>query len=85
MSADNKPVKLKIYPIYGYYGIERSRNCCGACNAIVPDGVTHCPSCGVPIYGRIGEGSYSKCKCCGAYIPNAKGLEKCPSCREPIS
>ena len=80
--AETKPVKLKIYPTQDF---TRSLNRCGACDAMVPDGVTHCPDCGVPIYGRVGEGSYSKCALCGAYIPNGKKLDKCPHCREPIS
>lgn len=89
MSGRQNLVRLKIYPVYGcvrgVYGITSSRNRCGACDALVPDGVTHCPACGVPIYGRIGEGSYNKCPLCGAYIPNGKNLDKCPTCREPIS
>ena len=83
--SEQKPVKPKIFPVYGYYGIEGSRMFCGACGAQIPDRASHCPECSAPVYGRTGEGSYSKCKACGAYIPNGKGLEKCPNCREPIS
>lgn len=82
MSEQIKPVKMKIVP---YANFTKSKNYCGACGTRVPDNVDYCPGCGVPIYGRAGEGSYSKCKACGAYIPNGKGLEKCPNCREPIS
>ena len=43
---DQKPVKLKVYPIYGPHGIEGSREYCGACYVQVPRNVTHCPKCG---------------------------------------
>ena len=65
MSGRQNPVRLKIYPVYGcvrgVYGITSSRSRCGACDAVVPDDVKFCPGCGVPIYGRVGEGSYIKC------------------------
>ena len=89
MSGRQYPVRLKTYPAYGcirgVYGITSSRSRCGACDAVVPDNVKFCPGCGVPIYGRAGEGSYIKCSLCGAYIPDGKHLDKCPYCREPIS
>lgn len=38
MSGQQKPVKLKTYPVYGYlrgaYGITKSRSRCGACDAV---------------------------------------------------
>ena len=80
MSGRQNPVRLKIYPVYGcvrgVYGITSSRSRCGACDAVVPDNVKFCPGCGVPIYGRVGEGSYIKCSLCGAYIPDGKHLDK---------
>lgn len=88
MSSQQKPVKLKIYPVYGYlrgvYGITKSRSRCGACDAVVPDNVKFCPGCGVPIYGRVGLGSYSKCRSCGVYVPNGQGLTRCTKCGEPL-
>lgn len=80
---DQKPVKLKVYPIYGPHGIEGSREYCGACYVQVPRNVTHCPKCGVPIYGRTGEGSFTKCPSCSGLIPY--GADKCPNCRRPTT
>lgn len=81
-----KPVKMKIFPIRDRLGnIVRSRNCCGSCGAVVPNGVTHCPACSVPIFGRIGEGSSTKCSSCGSYIPAEKTMERCPYCNESLA
>ena len=77
--STEKPVRMKIYP---NADMTRSVNRCGACGAVVPDRVTHCRACGVPIYGRTGPGSFTKCQRCGGYIPD--GAEKCPNCRAPI-
>lgn len=88
MSGQQKPVKLKTYPVYGYlrgaYGITKSRSRCGACDTVVPADVKFCPGCGVPIYGRVGPGSYSKCRSCGAYVPNSQGLTRCTKCGESL-
>lgn len=81
MSEEIKPVKLKIFPNWNF---TQSISRCGACNAIVPDGVEYCPSCGVPIYGRVGVGSYIKCPHCGAYVPKWEHLERCTNCHEKL-
>ena len=85
----NEPVKLKIYPVYGNYNGERvivgSRESCGSCGSGVPRHVKYCPGCGVPIYGRVGKGSYSICRSCGGAIPNGDGLDRCPHCRAPFT
>ena len=78
--AETKPVKLKIYPVYGcirgVYGITSSRSRCGACDAVVPDDVKFCPGCGVPIYGRVGEGSYIKCFPLRGLYPGREALRQ---------
>ena len=80
---DQKPVKLKVYPVYNNRGdIVGSREYCGSCGTSVARGVPCCPKCGVPIYGRTGEGSFTKCPACSGLIPY--GADKCPNCRRPV-